>query len=348
MGVWYATRERVKSSLDIAETARANRAVDRAIESASRNAEGVLLRRFYPWTGTRYKSWPNVNSRRSWELYLDQDEVASVSSLVAGGVVIPSSDYLLEPINDGPPYTSIQIDLSSSAVFDSGDTAQRAIAITGVFAGCALDETPGGTAAEALDSSEIYVDVSDSAAIGIGSLIKIDSERMIVTDKRLLTTGQALLTPVTATEADVSIVVTDGTTFAVDELITLDAERMRIVDIAGNTLLVERARDGSPLASHAGSTIYAPRTLVVQRGVLGTTAASHSTSAAITVHVVPGPAESLTVAYAQNQLLQEGSGFARISGAGENAKEFTGRGIKSLENDAIQAVGRRARYRAIR
>lgn len=352
MGVWYATRERVKNALDIAETARANDAVDRAIESASRNAEGLLQRRFYPWTGTRYFDWPNRNSRSSYKLYLDQYEIApngGTTTLVAGGTAIASTDFFLEPANaDGfEPYTQVQIDLASNAVFDSGDTPQRAIAITSVFMGCPVVETSGGTTAEALDSSETGVDVSDSYAIGVGSVIKIDSERMIVTGKSLLTTGQTLQTPVTDAESADAIVVTTGSAFNVGEIITLDTERMRIDDIAGNTLVVKRAVDGSTLASHTGSTIYAPRTLIVQRGALGTTAASHSTSASIAVHVVPGPVESLTVAYAQNQLLQEGSGFARISGAGENAKEFTGRGIRSLEEDAVQACGRRARYRGV-
>lgn len=351
MGVSYTTRERVKSALDIAETARVNALVDRAIESGSRMAEGLLQRRFYPWTGTRYKDWPDVQSRRSWKLYLDEDELVSVTSLVAGGVTIASGSYFLEPSNApalGLPYTQIQINLASTAVFDSDDTHQRAIAIGGVFAGCTLDETPGGTLAEALDSSETAVDVSDSASVGIGSLLRVDSERMIVTNKTLLTTGQTLQTPLTAAESDQSVVVTTGSAFAVDEMITLDAERMRIVDIAGNTLVVQRAQDGSTLAAHTGSTIYAPRTLTVQRGVLGTTAAAHSSGADLAVHVVPGPVESLSTAYALNEVLQKASGYARISGAGENAKEFTGRGIKSLEADAVQAYGRRARYRGVR
>src|SRR5690606_22447868 len=57
---WYTTRETVKAALDYKETARNDAQVDRAIESASRAVEGLLHRRFYPETATRYFDWPNA------------------------------------------------------------------------------------------------------------------------------------------------------------------------------------------------------------------------------------------------------------------------------------------------
>lgn len=54
----YATREEVKSALDIKQTARNNDQVDRAIDSASRAVEGLLHRVFYPTFDTRYVDWP--------------------------------------------------------------------------------------------------------------------------------------------------------------------------------------------------------------------------------------------------------------------------------------------------
>jgi len=346
MGVWYATREDVKSALDFAETARNDAQVDRAIEAASRSGEALLRRRFYPQVATRYFPWPNHQYARPWRLWLDADELISVTTLTAGGTVVAASDYFLEPANSGPPYTHIEIDLDSSAAFKAGNTHQRAIAIAGVFGYSAEDEA-AGTLAEALDTTETGIDVSDSALIGVGHIIKVDSERMLVTGKAMLTTAQTLQTPLTASQSNVTVAVTTGSSYSVGEVILLDSERMLITDISGNNLTVRRAWDGTVLAAHTGSTIYAPRTLTVTRGALGTTAAAHSTSAAITRHVVPGLVKELCVAESLNSLQQESSGYARVIGSGENEREASGRGLRDIRADAMAAYGRRARSRAI-
>lgn len=172
---------------------------------------------------------------------------------------------------------------------------------------------------------------------------------MIVTGKTLSDTGQDLGGPGLAAQANaVTVPVTTGSAYAVDEVILVDAERMLITDIAGNNLVVKRAWDGSVLAAHAsGADIYAPRTLTVRRGVLGTEAAAHGQGEEIARHEVPGLITDLCVALALNQTLQEGSGYARVSGSGENQKEFTGRGIRLIRDDAVRAYARRARARAV-
>jgi hypothetical protein len=54
---------------------------------------------------------------------------------------------------------------------------------------------------------------------------------------------------------------------------------MLVVDRYTATVIVERQWSGSVLAAHSsGDTIYAYRTLTVQRGQLGTTAATHTTA----------------------------------------------------------------------
>lgn len=347
MGAWYTTREVVKAAMDSKESARNNAQIDRAIESASRTTESLLNRIFYPLTTTKYFDWPNLQYARPWRLWVEQHDIISITTLVAGGITISASDYFLEPVNDGPPYTHLEIDLDSSASFAAGATPQRAIAITGVF-GFSVDSADAGTLAANISStSATTCNVSNSAVIGVGSIIKIDSERMLVTEKSMLTTGQTLQTPLTAQNSNVTVAVTTGSSYNIGEVILLDSERMLVLDISGNNLTVIRAWDGSPLAAHTGSTIYAPRTLSITRAALGTTAATHTSSTAITKHVVPGPVEALTVAYALNQLYQENSGYARVAGSGENAKEFTGRGVAALERDAISACGRQARIRAV-
>lgn len=351
MGVFYATRENVKNALDMKETAGNNAEIDNAIDSASRTVEGILHRKFYPQLATRYFDWPNFQYAKAWRLYLEQDEVISVSALTSGGVTIASTDYFLEPFNDGPPYTRVCLDLDSSAAFGQGTNSQRDIAITGVFGHSAVD-LPAGTLNEALDASETAVNVSDSAIIGVGSIIKCESERMLVTEKVMQDTtvdidaGDSL----TASMADVSMTVSTavGILPKVGEILLIDSERMQVIDIAGLVVTVRRAVEGSVLASHAGGTaVFIGRTLTVVRGALGTSAATHADATALTKHEVPALITEFTVALAMNTLLQRTSGYARESGSGENAKEFTGRSISQIKNDAMTTYGRMARIGAI-
>ncbi|MCZ4602918.1 hypothetical protein O3S80_03855 [Streptomyces sp. Lzd4kr] len=349
MRPWYSTREEVKAELDVRETARSNARVDRAIEAACDTVDGFLHRVFYPDTDTRYFDWPNAQTAPSWRLWLDANEVVSVSALSSGGTTIAASSYFLEPNTYGPPYNRIEINLGSSAAFGGGDTHQRDITVTGLF-GYRNDETTLGATVEALDASETGVDVdgATSAEVGVGSLLRIDDERVIVTGRAQLDTGQNLGGNLTAVNSDVAVSVSDGTAYAVDEVILIDSEKMRIDDIAGNTLMVTRAWDGTTLAAHtAGADIYAPRTLTVQRAAVGTTAATHTTSAAVYRWDPPAAVRQLALAEALNDLLQGRSGYARTAGAGENEREMTGRGLEALRKRVYVSHGRKARIRGV-
>jgi hypothetical protein len=345
MTYWYTTIEAVERELDVAGARRDRLRIARKIAASSQLIESLTLRRFYPMLATRYVDWPNEQHARSWRLYFEQpDQLVSLTSLTAGGSSIVVGDVNPEPANSGPPYSRLEIDRSSSAAWSSGTTPQRSIAITGIW-GYQDASARAGTLAEALDSSETAVDVSDSAAIGIGSIIRVEDERMVVTGKTMLTTGQTLqTTALTAVASDVTVNVTTGTAYALDETIMIDAERMVIEEITGNALTVRRAQGGSVLAAHSvGTTIYAPRTLTVRRGELGTTAASHLTATAITCWVPPTLIEELCVAETCNALLQGSAAWGRVIGSGENAREFRGTGLKDIRERARERHGRRAR-----
>lgn len=346
MGVWYTTRETVKTALDIRETARSNAQVDREIESASRGIEGNLHRVFYPTIATRYFDFPSISDLSwPWVLWLHDNEVVSVSSLVSGPTTISPVNYFLEPVNDGPPFNRIEINLSSRAGFDVGATYQRSIALTGVF-GFDVNTAPAGALAAAIVStSATTCSITDNSLIGVGHIIQIDSERMIVTGKTMLTTGQT--GSITASQADVSVAVSNGAAFAVDEVLLIDSERIRIIDIAGNTLTVKRAWDGSTLAAHVTATLYALRTLTVTRGALGTTAVTHLNAAPVLRHVIPGPVENLCVAESLNSLLQEESGYARTVGSGDNVRNASGAGLADMRRQAFTSHGRKMRTWAV-
>lgn len=345
------TREDVKAAVDIKLTARVDAQVDRAIMGATLIIEGALHRSFIPWHGTRYFNFPAGQYARPWVLWLDQHELASVSSLVSGGVTIAAADYFLEPNGQGPPYNRIEIDQGSSAAFAAGATTQQAIAVTGVFCGCRTDTAAAGALAEALDDSETGVDVTDSSVIGVGDLIMVDSERMVVAEKGMLDTGVDIHASdsLTAQASDVSVTLTTTSGAPVPgEVILIDSERMLVVDAAGTTLTVKRPFDGSVLAAHAaGASVYAPRTLTVTRGARGTTAAAHSLGAAVTRHVVPGLIRQLAVGEAVAMIMQESAGWARTAGSGDNEREVMTRGLGVLREQAYTALARQARIRAV-
>lgn len=348
---WYATREEIKAELDVKETARSNSRIDRALADATEAVEGLCHRVFYPVLATRYFDWPNGQYARPWRLWLDANELISVTTLTSGGTTIDASDYLLEPNAYGPPYNRIEVNIGTSAAFGGGSTHQRDIVITGLWAGAPLTEAQVGATVEALDSSEtgIDVDAATSAAVGVGNLLRIDSERVIVTARAQLDTGQTVGgAGLTNQNSSVTVAVQSGAVFAAGEAILIDGERMLVEDITGNTLVVKRAWDGATIAAHTvGAAIYAPRTLTVTRGVLGTAAASHSLGATVHRWDAPGPVRQLCIAEALTDLLQGRAGYARTAGAGESEREVAGRGINDLRSRVYTSHARKARTRAV-
>lgn len=339
------TREDVKRALDIKLTARADDAVDRAIEAATGVVHGQLHRSFFPTTATRYFDWPTRS--RAWILRLDQHEVVSVTRLESGGVEIPSSDYNLEPNGSGPPYTRIEIDIASQSAFASGDTTQRAIAVTGVF-GYGADTAPAGALDGDITDTATTLTVTDGSLLGVGDVLLIGTERVLVAGRAMTGTG-VTASALTAATSDTAITVSSADSAPqAGEVILVDSERMLVIDAAGTALAVKRAWDGSVLAAHdAGSAVFAERRLTVARGQLGTTAASHTDGATVGRHVVPGLVRQLAVAEAISQGLQEGAGWARQAGSGDNEREVLQRGLGVLRDQAYSTYGRKGRSRAI-
>lgn len=333
---WYATVEEFREALDYGPGVRSDRAVRRALEFGSRAVDDLCHRRFYPYADTRYFDWPDSQSTTSYKLWLDEDELISVSALVSGGVTIAATDYLLR---SSVPYAWIELDRSTSASFETGDTSQDNIAVTGVF-GYGNDLEATGALAEALDASETGVDVTDSANIGVGDAVLVGSEYMVVTNKNWASSTQVLQTALTASAANKSVVVTTGSAFHEGETVLLDTERMLITSVSGNTLGVERGWDGTALAVHTGSTVYVPRTLTVERGALGTTAATHDTASAVSKHRPPALVRSLALAEAINHRMQETSGLARTIGSGEGTRNASGAGLREIRDQVYYALGR--------
>ncbi|MEV3857729.1 hypothetical protein AB0J38_25815 [Streptomyces sp. NPDC050095] len=350
MSIWYATREDVKDALDAKETARANSKIDRAIGAATSSVEGLCHRRFYPEVASISWDWPNGQSARAWRLWLDDNELIELTTLTSGGKVIAPADYFLRRSDsrEEPPFTHIELDLASNAAFGGGPSTQRDVTALGLR-GYRNDETTlwthGGITSGA---TTLTVDAATSAAVGVGSLLRLDAERVTVTARSMATTGQTLTAPVDAQMKTTTIPVGDGTAFAEGELILLDGERCKVDEIAGNTLIVRRAADGSTLAAHDAATpVYAPRSLRLRRGVLGTMAAAHSGGGTVARWDPPALVHELCIAQAVTNLLQESAGYARTVGTGEGTREAAGRGLAAIRDDVYTAHGRKARSRAV-
>lgn len=339
------------------ETARNDWQVDRAIQSASRNIEAHLHRRFYPQDTTRYFDWPNFQYAYPWRIWLNQYELAAPATAVttgtAGGTLpgetIPLSAVNFEPFNEGPPFTYIELRRDLTYSFGAGPTPQRDVAITGTF-GYSVDTDPAGTLAAAVSSTTATtVTVSDGSLVGVGNLLIVDSERMLVSERANVDTGQTVLSGVTtASTADVALGVPDGTQVHVNEVIQVDSERMLIVDVTGNTATVKRAWDGTALATHStGTHVYASRLLTVARGQLGTTAATHSNGAAASIHRVPSLIRDLALAEAVNRVLEETGGYSDPQGEGAGAIRGLGSALADLWDEAETAFGRKNRIRVI-
>lgn len=347
----YATRRQVKTALDVKLTADYDTHVDFALEKASDDVDGLCKRRFYNVYATQYWDWPNFQRAYPWRIWFEAREIADVTGTVpvvtSGGNVIPANTIFWGPWNYAPPYTFLELDRSSSSSFGQGSTPQRDVLITAVF-GYWMKTTPAGALAAAIgDTTGTSVTVTDSSLVDVGNVLICESEKMLVTDTAMASTGQTQSGGGcgTASEADNQLTVSTGSQLHVGEVIALDGERMFITSISGNVATVERAYDGTVLATHSGATVYALRALTVTRGESGTTAATHNNSTALSVEAVPGGVTELAIAEALNTVLQKTTGYART--IGENMRVVPGGSLPDLRASVWQRYGRKHRSRVV-
>lgn len=355
--VYYCTREEVQDAFDVRQAAHRSAQIDSAIRSASDDIDGWLNRHKHglaPLHATRYFEFPSRDYSTATRLWLDENELVEVDSLTSGGVTIAPADYFLEPVNSGPPFTYIEIDLNSGAAFSNSGSSQRATQIIGTW-GINDDQRPAGALAAAIVSTTATaVDVTDASLVGVGSLLTVGTERLNVTGKAPLATGQVLGSAMGQMKNDVVVDVADGTQIHVGETITIDSERMRVVEVIGNNVTVFRAYDGSVLASHSlGAPVYADRRLTVERGARGSTAATHLIGALVTAWEVPDLVRDLCRAEAITRLEQEFSAYgARVySDEAERDSSGTdvvaGRGLTDIRKACARKYKRKFRKRAI-
>jgi hypothetical protein len=343
----YCTREQVQAALGQADSVRNNRRIDDCILSAARDLEGELHRRFWPQTGIRYPDPRWVNGDTLWVNDIDHEIIALTSLVVDGTTLVAGVDYYLDPDRTGPPYNAVRLIRESSAAWS---TLQRSIVAAGTFGGSAGSTDAGTLAAAIAGATTTSMTISDSSAIGVGDLVLVDSERVTVTEKQMVTSGATVTGTVTASAAVTTIPVSDGTLLHVGELILVGAERMAVDNIVGNNLIVRRAANASVLAAHASpDVVYVPRLCTISRAAAGTTAASHLSAAALVRNKAPSLIGETNLALAVGYLEQGKSGYARTIGAGDpssgqsTSRAAPGAGLAGVLERAYVRYGRRGR-----
>ena len=352
MVIAYTTRERVKRALDVNETAHANDQIDDAIRAATPTIDRLCQRSFVPWLGTRHFDYPpRVRRTETWRLWLDDNDLISLTSFTAAGATVPLTSLKLRPSNapgKGKPYTHIELDISAESSFDVGDTFQENLAVTGLWGYSDVARSCGGLAT-AVDASTTTIDVTDGSLVGVGSLLRFDDERVDVTDRDWLDTSATLATTAaTQDTADDTLNVSNGAVLNRGELIRLGTEVMRIMSISGNVIIVKRAVDGSRLAAHTiGTQIDGSRRLTVERGAQNTTPATHSIAAVTSCWVPPRLVDALAVAEAIDQFEQERAGYGRQQGSEDNQLPAAdGTGLAKARERVWASYARKMRSRA--
>ena len=335
---WYTTRESVKRAIR-SNGNENDEAIDRLIEAASRDVDNMTHRWFIPKTQTRTFRWPG-NYGRGDILWLDADLV-SVTTLQtmaqdSSPTTVSSSDYFLEPANFAPPYNRIEIDISSTASFEGGDTPQRSISVAGSW-GFSSDTVSAGTVASGLSSGTTATEFvcsngSLTSGVNVGDTLLIESEQLFVSEKTAAALGSILLNGARDADKSQNLIV-DGGTHGISngEVIRVDSEEMLVRGSTATTLTVERAYNGTTLAAHSNdAAVHIFRTLTATRGVNGTTAATHADSTAISIYRAPAPIRTLTQAIAIAAYTQEAAAYGRAIGVGDASIEMTGRELSAL------------------
>jgi hypothetical protein len=336
MANWYVSRERVKAAAGI-KGQDSDRKVDDIIEAASRDIDRATRRFFIPKTETRLYRWPPYQIGRRTVLWVDQDLLA-VTTLKseaqnASPTTIASTDYFTEP-NNVDPKDRIEIDISSSAAFQSGDTPQRSISVLGSW-GYSNDTKSTGTVSSGLSSDATATEgvCSDASLIDVGDTLLIESEQIFVSERDFAALGSVVVNDATivATLDDDTITLDASHGVLRGEVIRLDSEQMYVKAVRTNDVDVIRAYNGTKVATHADDTaVNINRTLTIERGVNGTTAATHADATAISKYEPAFNIREWCLALALSKIVQENANFARTVGVGDSAQELRGNELTDL------------------
>lgn len=284
----------------------------------------ALMGDFVPVTGSRTYEVTGTETT--------VDPLISITSITDGdGVTIASGDYKLCPLNktwENGPYRRI-----------SGPSGEKII-LNGQFGLWDQWESTGlsGTLAAAGTTSLV---MTNGAVLWPGMVIKIEDEQLLVTagcggENSPDPTAAVSQTGAAMTESDEVITVDNGAEFFAGEVLRIEVEDVLIRRKAGNTLVVSRGWNNTHRDDHAiDKAIYVYRTVTVERGINGTTAAAHA-SKAISVFKPPEDVNYLARQMAALMRMKAMTGFSGRAGNPEAGESFWVNEFPSRVIDAVR------------
>lgn len=240
------------------------------------------------------------------------------------GNSLSASDYFLVGLDtnrpwwsDGP-YTQIEVDPDSSVLAvwcpSEPDSVQLPV-LRGMYNRSALLAATVADTTQQSDS-QTTLKVSDGAQVSPGMVLLIGSEQELVTGYDSPTAAvTALSGSLTATAEEVTV--DDASLVNVGEIIRVGFEQMKVRDRNTNTekLYVWRRWNRTQAVTHADNdAVDVYRTVNVERGVNGTTAAVHANGASIYRYFAPDDIQFLTREIATLMLNKSKGAYAGRSG----------------------------------
>lgn len=353
----FASRESLALALDRGLNVASIEGLDRALYAGADTIMREFERDFYPRSATYTFDVPyddTSTNTPSWKLYLDPHDLISATTVTVGGVAV--TDYQLRPDNrNDSPARWLELDRTGSSSFYSGSASQRRAAIAGLWGWSDRSRSVGVLAddltADATVLNLARAPVAGVSGVGVGHLLRIGSERMVVEDRLAVDTGDNLAANLPSSASNsipTSIAVPDGTDYASGEMLAVNGEAMLVQRVLSNTLFVRRGYAGTPVQAHVtGADIYAYRRLQVYRAAVGTTAAVHAAAAPATRWEAPYALEALNIAIAQETAVQEGAAYARTVGSEQNEREARAAGLTAAWKRARSYSRKGGRHYAV-
>jgi hypothetical protein len=214
-----------------------------------------------------------------------------ITSITNDGVTLATTDYVLKP-DDGywasGPFGELHVDEDSN-LLSAWSEDKNGVAISGRWGMFERSGISGATVQDTTQQSDSQrtLKVSDGGKVSPGMVLLIGSEQEAVTGWEAPTEAVTVLNGA-ITAADEIITVDNGALVHSGEILRVDFEQMKIKDIRSNQCSVIRSWNGTGKVAHADDkAVDVYRTVTVDRGVNGTTAAVHANGVAISRYFVP-------------------------------------------------------------
>lgn len=245
-------------------------------------------------------------------------ELLAVTSILDDADTLQASDYLLYPrqrLWDNGPYDRITLDPDATTI-GAWSLEEDIIVVTGRWGLYEQSEATGATVQDdPLSDSATSLLANNGSKIRPGKVLLVDAEQLLVTATAAATASTATLNGALDANSE-EVAVSDGSQLNIGEIAKVEFEKMLVLDISGNTLLVDRGWDNTKRTTHADTTaVNVHRTFTVKRAINGTTANSHAQGTDIYQYLPPYDVNYLCKQTASLMSRKEDTGYAGKTGS---------------------------------